>query len=116
MWRRLVEDHRGSGDMVEDAGIEVLREYTRLAQRSPKSRLTWTLGKKAVRHLWIRAYEVSKNAQVHVPQYHSEGTQDRDCKRTQGGSRRLHATHGMVPSSVHNPPARDSRTGHKTCS
>ena len=27
MWRRLFEDNRGSGDMVEFAGIEVLREY-----------------------------------------------------------------------------------------
>ena len=27
MWRRLFEDNRGSGDMVEYAGIEALREY-----------------------------------------------------------------------------------------
>ena len=27
MWRRLFEDNRGTGDVVEYAGTEVLREY-----------------------------------------------------------------------------------------
>ena len=104
MWRRLFEDNRGSGDVVEYAGIEVLREYkacTKISEVSARME-AW---KKAVRHLWIRDYDMSENAQVDVLEHHPEGTQDGDCQGAQIYQCRLREVHGLVPRSMYNSPA-----------